>query len=351
MRYFTSLGLIMLLTNCATKTNAYPHTVKSWQGKNVQNLTKNSLVFAKSMFNYVNEISMLKVIVPLIITLLTSVVAFADDIIIDDSTPTKKLQQIFPIYGDVNLLPTTRILYDKPRIITKIVYPKIESVTQDDNINQFNDAVTELTNGLADEYKKQVADLKDVQASLPKSELHNNLTIDFDSSTINANEAPIISIRFSAQGYIAGNAHPYHTYRVLNYDLDGGERIELTDLFKADSNYLEVLSEYSRSVLSRKLSDKNMINEGTEPKPENFQNWNIKPYGLMITFNEYQVAPYVNGPQTVLIPFSAIKGMLASDTALANCLKHQKRCFRNRLLTGGFIDEASAKPTKATQAA
>lgn len=283
--------------------------------------------------------------------MLLSTATFADDLIIDSNGTAKKLQQIYHIYGDVNLLPTTRILYDKPRIVTKIVYPKIESQTEDDYIDEFNNAVTKLTNELADDYKKQVADLKDLQAGIPKSDLHNNLTIDFDSSTVNANEAPIISVRFSAQGYISGMAHPYRTYRVLNYDLDGGEKMELADLFKANSNYLEVLSEYSRSVLSRKLSDKQMVNQGTEPTPENFRNWNIKPYGLMITFDEAQVAPYVNGPQTVLIPFSAIKGLLASDTPLDDCLKHPKSCFRNRLLTGGFIDEANAKPVKTLQTA
>jgi hypothetical protein len=295
---------------------------------------------------------MIRLIAALIIALV-STSSFAVDIVIDENgaASAKKLQQIFHIYGDVNLLPTTRISYDKPRVVIKIVYPKIDSETQDDNIDDFNSVVKDLTDELAADYKKQVADLKDVQASMSKSELHNNLTIDFDSSTVNANEAPIISVRFSAQGYVAGMVHPFHTYRVVNYDLDGGEQLELSDLFKADSNYLEVLSEYSRHVLSRKLADKKMVLEGTEPKPENFKNWNIKPYGLMLTFDEYQVAPYVNGPQTVLIPYSAIKGILAPGTALADCLKHQKRCFRNRLLTGGFIDEAQAKPAKTTHAA
>lgn len=289
---------------------------------------------------------MLKVIASLATVFLLSTPALAEEIVIGSGSTVKKLQQVFHIYGDVDLLPTTRILYDKPRVVIKIVYPKVDSPTEDENIDSFNNTVTEVTNSLADDYKKQVADLKDVQASMSKAELHNNLTVDFDSATINANDAPIISVRFSAQGYVAGMAHPYHTYRVLNYDLDGGERIELADLFNPESNYLEVLSEYSRHVLSRKLSDKQMIANGTEPKIENFRNWNIKPYGLMITFDEDQVAPYVNGPQTVLIPYSAIKGLLEEDSALADCLKHQKKCFRNKLLTGGFIDEAAAKPKK-----
>jgi hypothetical protein len=285
-----------------------------------------------------------KVMILLIAAVFLSTTALADDLIIDSGGSAKKLQQVFHIYGDVNLLPTTRLVYDKPRVVIKIIYPKIESVTTDNNIDDFNQTVTDLTDELGDDFKKQVADMKDVQSGMSKSELHNNLTVDFDSSTVNAEEAPIISIRFSAQGYVAGIAHPYHRHSVLNYDLNSGEVIELADLFRFDANYLEVLSEYSRAVLSRRLADKSMMAEGTAPKAENFVNWNIKPYGLMITFDEYQVAPYVNGPQTVLIPYSAIKGILAEDTPLDDCLKHQKRCFRNHLLTGGFMDEAVNTP-------
>jgi len=294
---------------------------------------------------------MQKTIALLVTTLLLGTCAFAEELILDGNEPVKKLQQVYHVYGDVNLLPTTRILYYKPRIVIKIVYPKIESATEDASIDSFNQAVTNLTTNIAADFRKQVADVKDVQASMSKSDLHNNITVDFDTSIINADEMPIISVRFSSQGYISGNAHPFHRYSVLNFDLANGQPIDLDDLFSFDSNYLEVLSEYSRSVLSRKLTDKQMLNEGTEPKPENFKNWNIKPYGLMITFDEAQVAPYVNGPQTVLIPFSAIKGILASDTPLADCLKHQKRCFRNKVLTGGFIDEAAVKSVNKTQSA
>lgn len=287
---------------------------------------------------------MTRLAVLLLTALLISANACAEEIIIsttDPDSPVKKLQQVFPIYGDVNLLPTTRILYDKPRVVIKIIYPKIESISPDENIDAFNQAVTDATATLAGNFKNEVADLKSVQASMNKSELRNNLTVDFDSATINANEAPIISIRFSAQGYVAGMAHPYHRHSVLNYDLESGQKIELADLFRPDVDYLQILSEYSRTVLARKLADKQQMLQGTEPLPENFKNWNIKPYGLMITFDEYQVAPSAYGPKTVLIPYSAIKGLLAKDTALFDCLKHSKRCFRNRLLTGGFMDEAS----------
>lgn len=40
MRHYISLGLIILLSSCASTTNYYPKTVQSWRGGSVQDLSK-----------------------------------------------------------------------------------------------------------------------------------------------------------------------------------------------------------------------------------------------------------------------------------------------------------------------
>ncbi|HEX4045792.1 MAG TPA: RsiV family protein, partial [Gammaproteobacteria bacterium] len=136
-------------------------------------------------------------------------------------------------------------------------------------------------------------------------------------------------------------AHPYHHHFVLNYDLKNNQPLELGMLFNPNADYLTVLSTYTQMTLSnRHLPDKEMIAAGTAPKPENFRNWNIKPNGLLITFDEYQVAPYVNGTQTVLVPYSFLKSILNPTSPVTACVIHKKQCSRSNLLTGGFIDEA-----------
>jgi hypothetical protein len=49
---------------------------------------------------------------------------------------------------------------------------------------------------------------------------------------------------------------------------------------------------------------------------ENYRNWNITPDGLMITFDEYQVAPYAAGPQTVTVPYSELRGLINPEGVL-----------------------------------
>ena len=46
-----------------------------------------------------------------------------------------------------------------------------------------------------------------------------------------------------------------------------------------------------------------MFSDGAKPTPENYAVWNVSADGLVITFNEYQVAAYAAGPQEVVIPF------------------------------------------------
>jgi hypothetical protein len=60
----------------------------------------------------------------------------------------------------------------------------------------------------------------------------------------------------------------------------------------------------------------------------------------LITFDEYKVAPYVEGTQIVNIPYSALKKYVSTETPLGNCLQHKSKCVRYNLLTGGFVDQA-----------
>ncbi len=269
----------------------------------------------------------------------SSLPAFADDETSNDD-PNVEHIPTYHLYEDINLISKMKFSYGKPKIIIKAVYPEIKSETEDDYLDHFNELIKTMVQNITDEFKSRVKENLNLQKNMPASIVKNDLYIDYDTSMIKSGEDHIMSIRFSVQGYIAGMAHPYHSHLVFNYDLDSGEQLQLDDLFMPHSNYLAYMANYARNILLRRLSNKEMIDTGTAPDTENYSNWNIKPEGLLITFDEYQVAPYVNGTQTVLIPYSVLKPMLEPDAAIAACVKNTRRCSANNLLTGGFIDEA-----------
>jgi hypothetical protein len=125
-------------------------------------------------------------------------------------------------------------------------------------------------------------------------------------------EGDLWSLKFDFLGYSDGAAHPYHYSKTLNYDLERGMQLSLDDLFLANSEYLQALSDYCVTELSqRDIGFDGAFSAGAEPILENYRNWNIASDGLLITFDEYQVASYAAGPQTVVVPYDALRAWIA----------------------------------------
>lgn len=125
----------------------------------------------------------------------------------------------------------------------------------------------------------------------------------------------VLSVRFEVEQYAAGAAHPGHASYVLNYELASGRLLPLAALFRGGSDYLKAISEYCVAELKKR--DVLVFEDGAEPKAENYLVWNLQQSGLLITFDEYQVAPYAAGPQTVLVPYTLLRDVLDPAGPLA----------------------------------
>lgn len=112
-------------------------------------------------------------------------------------------------------------------------------------------------------------------------------------------------------GYLyTGGAHGMPIIRTFIFDVSSGQRLTLADLFQSGTDYLGAMSDFSAAEIARRdVSDPDWIKSGTEPKPENYQEYYLTREGLMVIFPPYQVAAYAAGPQEVLIPFDRLKGL------------------------------------------
>jgi hypothetical protein len=196
-------------------------------------------------------------------------------------------------------------------------YPKISGETLTPSAEKFNQAVSAIVNTELDEFKKYVKEDSIHIKTLPEEMRKNYLDIDYEIDLIQPKQTKIISVRISVEGMQAGRAHPYHKTFILNFDFTNGKVLALSDLFKPKSNYLKIISDYCQKTLSAKLEDKFMISEGTKPIEKNFTKWNMEADHLLITFDEYQVAPYVYGLQEVEIPYSELKNVIAPGSVIA----------------------------------
>ena len=253
---------------------------------------------------------------------------------------------VFHIFADVNLIPTTQLEYDRPRVVIKAIVPKLVSQTEDEIIDQYNEVVLSLIDEEAENFRQIVKNHAEYQEAMAKSDVKNDLIIDFDSSVLTTSNSPILSLRFVIHGVVSGMSGSYRKHRVLNYDLDTGSEVQLAELFLPTANYLDAISTGARNILARKLKDQSRVIEGTTPTFEHFQNWNLTAHGLRITFDQQQVAPAKYGSQTITIPYADLEEIINPESVLATCIKHRRRCFGNNVLTGGFIDEARNKHTR-----
>lgn len=211
----------------------------------------------------------------------------------------------------------------------KASYPQIIGTKLSPSAQQFNKLMLSMVTTDMNQFKNYVKhDLAHMQ-TLPPEVQNNYLNIDYDIDVIHPNNNTVIMVRMSVEGMQAGRAHPYHNHHVINFDLTKGKVLALADLFKPKSNFLKLIAEYSRKQLLKNSSDltmAEMVKQGTKADPKNFRNWNIQNDTLLFTFEEYQVAPYVNGPQEVEIPYAALKKMIAPNSVIHSCVENPQSC-------------------------
>lgn len=195
-------------------------------------------------------------------------------------------------------------------------YPQIVGTPLSPAAENFNQHITNMVTAEVEQFKNSVKHDLPHMKTLPEDVRHNTLSIDYDVDVIHPNPLSLVSIRLNIEGMQAGRAHPFHVYRVLNFDLSHNKELALSDLFKPKANYLQSLSKYSSQKLTASLKDKWMIASGAKANPANFKNWNIQADSILITFDEYQVAPYTNGPQEVEIPFSELKNIFSPNALI-----------------------------------
>lgn len=241
--------------------------------------------------------------------------------------PPDQKEEGMAIGNNLELVKKTRHEENQDmKYVVDLSYPEITGDTITPAAEKFNQAVNTIVNTEVEQFKKYVKADAPHMKMLPESVQHNTLNIEFNSHVIKANKKTLISIRFNTEGYQAGRAHPYHMHSVLNYDLDNAKVLTLNDLFKPQSNYLKIFATESRQQLKTKIKDDTgmlakEIAEGTAPQPKNYKNWNLQANGILITFEEYQVAPYVYGPQEVVISYDALKKFIAVKGPVVDCVK------------------------------
>lgn len=201
----------------------------------------------------------------------------------------------------------------------------------DNRFDKFNQEAKNLVTRRISAFKKETSDVSQDGGATPEASPEDSSALPANSLDISYSIAlatdDLISLEFEVGSYSSGAAHPNSYSEVLNYDVKAGKVIKLTDLFNPGAKYLQLISAYCIKDLKRQskskdsLLDDQTIQSGAGPDAQNYDSWTITKKGLEITFDPYQVASYAAGPQSVVVPYSALKELIKPDGLLAPLAK------------------------------
>lgn len=215
---------------------------------------------------------------------------------------------------------------NKLKFDIEVQYPQISGST-DARIGKFNSQAKSLASKKISEFKKDMAERVAEEEEPPSdSDMRSDLTIGYEVALANDD---LISIGFDIGGYSRGAAHPNSYTEAINYDLKNGKLLKLADLFNPGSKYLKVISAYCIDYLKKQSKAQgpgssltnDWIQSGASAKVANYKSWTITKKSLDITFDSYQVGPYVAGPQYVSIPYAVLKDIVNPEGPLGPFVK------------------------------
>ncbi len=196
-----------------------------------------------------------------------------------------------------------------------IRYPQITGNQQlSDGAKHFNQLVQSFVDKQASAFKQDMT-ANATNSALPKANSYLKINYEMAGLVSQSQNTNYTSIRFSIDSFERGMAHPSHQTQVFNFDVAQNKLLALADLFNPNAHYLAFIANYCTQQLQAKKLPGDMVKTGAVPTFDNYKNWNITLSGLLITFDEAQVAPRYFGAQQVLIPRDALKDMVNHQTA------------------------------------
>ncbi|TAK05537.1 DUF3298 domain-containing protein [Patescibacteria group bacterium] len=210
---------------------------------------------------------------------------------------------------------------ETPTVDVKVSYPQVDGIVDISagGGSAFGGEQAEMLNGelestaiaWMDEFSREVADTASPDPLGTKSTVDISATVAFVSPEV-------MSVRYDANVYSAGAAHPNLFYKTLNWNVVHAAEIRADDLFVNEADWITRFSELAIADLERQFADagddfeamSTDIRAGASAEADNFQAWTMDRDGITLHFEPYQVAAYAAGPQHVEIPWRALVSML-----------------------------------------
>lgn len=226
---------------------------------------------------------------------------------------------------------------NKPKFVEQIIEKSIENCEEDCLSINLNYLICKKPNKFASNFNKeiesqvvnfllsnQIDSLKNVEITIEESleafmKDYNNLHQYFPdisayelilNDSISFENEKMISLVSSRYSY-TGGAHGISSKVFLNFDLSNGEVIENEDLFTDLPQVLKIAENHfkkQQNISAESLNEKGFwFEDDTFHLPENL---GVVGENLVLYYNPYEIAPYIEGTFELKIPIEQVKKYL-----------------------------------------
>ena len=206
-----------------------------------------------------------------------------------------------PVIGKIVEVITIDKYYENDKNISAKT-PVVKDENNSSSLDNFNSKTDEYIKSLTEKFKQ---DFKEGD--------NKSLDIDYDVITDNEN---LFSLRINGT---ETEASGYMFSKIYHIDKNTGNMIELKDIFKDGSDYVDILSQNIKEQMKQQMdSDESKsyflndeIEENNFNKIKEVQNFYFnKDNNLVICFDEYEVAPGYMGTVEFIIPSDVVENIL-----------------------------------------
>lgn len=216
-----------------------------------------------------------------------------------------------PVVGKLFEVITIRDYhFDDGHSEANVKIPKVSDGSQDNSTDSEKNAIAHI-NKSVEEYTDQILERFQENQKILQDEGHQSLDISYEILTNTENWFTLALTVTEVQG----SGYEYRRY--YHIDKSTGEIATLKDLFQADSNYLQIISDYIQKEMeqyNKNNPDGDVFWIGETEFTSGYmgikedQNFYLNADGaLVIVFDEYEVAPGYMGMPEFIIPNELIK--------------------------------------------
>jgi hypothetical protein len=245
--------------------------------------------------------------------------------------PRKESKDAFPVVAtstpsslEQKMVVVPKTIKEESRegnYVINVTYPQLTGLSRSDAEIKINKNIKAKIDLVIKDFKTSNNDAIDPLPGAGASTFDATYSVQANNTIPN-----VVSMRLVESFFDSGAAHPGHFIDTLNYNTSTGDVISLDDLFSG-TTYLERLSAYTRSELKKKIggdeSASSQIETGTTPDEQNFLTFILADTGLIVVFQEYQVAAYAAGVQEILVPYSELMDIIDPNGPLGFILERQ----------------------------